>query len=69
MFHGDNTSAKNNGQEREKKINSDIIRRYFKEEVAFKRVFQRGQKSKHTVMLGFLFLAIMELLDFSGPSH
>lgn len=38
MFHGDNTSAKNNGQEREKKINSDIIRRYFKEEVEFKRV-------------------------------
>ena len=35
------TEVQNNGHVREEKINSDFIRRFFKEEVAFKRVFER----------------------------
>lgn len=35
------TEVQNNGRVREDKINSDLIRRFFKEEVAFKRAFER----------------------------
>ena len=35
------TEMQNNGSVREEGINSDLIRRFFKEEVAFKRVFER----------------------------
>lgn len=63
------TEVQNNGRVREEKINSDFIRRFFKEEMAFKRVFERRQESKHIVMLQFLSLAMMKLLalNFSGP--